>query len=135
MKKIFFVCIGNSCRSQMAEGFANAYGDGLLKAESAGTHPSGYVNADAVDAMREEGIDISHQSSKGIQEFDLMAYDAVISLCDADTDQLCPANYGGVKAQWNIPDPVGKPLSEFRRVRNMIEERVRQMIEEMKATE
>ncbi len=128
MKKILFVCVGNSCRSQMAEGFANALGKGKVVAFSAGTMPAARVHPLAVEAMREVGIDISRQYPKSIAEFDLSEFDAVVSLCEADTDTLCPATFVGVREQWNIPDPVGQPMETFRRVRETIGERVKALV-------
>ncbi|OYT74077.1 MAG: hypothetical protein CFK49_10210 [Armatimonadetes bacterium JP3_11] len=130
-KLVLFVCVGNSCRSQMAEGFANHYGQGKVVAFSAGTMPSGKVHPLAIQAMRELGIDITHQTSKSVQEFDLTQFDAVVSLCDARTDEFCPATYMGVQEHWNIPDPIGLPMDEFRRVRAMIEQRVRELVERL----
>ncbi|MFN7018383.1 MAG: arsenate reductase ArsC [Fimbriimonadales bacterium] len=130
-KLVLFVCVGNSCRSQMAEGFGNHYGQGKVVAFSAGTAPSGKVHPLAIEAMREVGIDISHQTSKSVLEFDITQFDAVVSLCDTRTDELCPATYMGVQEHWNIPDPVGLPMEEFRRVRGMIEERVKALIERL----
>ncbi len=112
----------------MAEGFANHYGKGKVVAFSAGTVPAGFVHPSAISAMREKGIDISHHRSKGVEEFDLMQFDAVVSLCEADTDALCPAVYMGVKEQWNIPDPIGLPMDEFRRIRDIIEARVKALV-------
>jgi len=128
MKHILFVCVGNSCRSQMAEGFANALGKGQVIASSAGTMPAARVHPLAIEAMREIGLDISHQYPKSITDFDIESFDAVISLCDADTNTLCPATFVGVREQWNIPDPVGLPMEEFRRVRDMIGERVKALV-------
>lgn len=71
MKTILFVCVENSCRSQMAEGFAKAYGSGKVRAFSAGSRPSGIVNQDAILVMNEEGIDISRQESKGFDQLPL----------------------------------------------------------------
>lgn len=130
-KLVLFVCVGNSCRSQMAEGFGNHYGQGKVVAFSAGTAPSGKVHPLAIEAMREIGIDISRQTSKSVTEFDITQFDAVVSLCDARTDQLCPATYMGVQEHWDIPDPVGLPMEEFRRVRTMIETRVRDLIQRL----
>jgi arsenate reductase len=112
----------------MAEGFANALGKGEMIASSAGTMPAARVHPLAIEAMREVGIDISRHSPKSITEFDLGEFDAVISLCEADTDKLCPATFVGVREQWNIPDPVGLPMEEFRRVRDTIGERVKALI-------
>ncbi len=128
MKKVLFVCVGNSCRSQMAEGFANALGKGKVVAFSAGTMPAARVHPLAIEAMREIGIDISRQYPKSVAEFDLCEFDAVVSLCEADTDTLCPANFVGVREQWNIPDPVGQPMETFRRVRETIGERVKALV-------
>jgi arsenate reductase len=128
MKKVLFVCVGNSCRSQMAEGFANALGKGKVVAFSAGTMPAARVHPLAIEAMREMGIDISRQYPKSIAEFDLCEFDAVISLCEADTDTLCPATFVGVREQWNIPDPVGLPMEAFRQVRDTIGERVKALV-------
>jgi arsenate reductase len=128
MKKVLFVCVGNSCRSQMAEGFANALGKGKVVAFSAGTMPAARVHPLAIEAMREVGIDISRQYPKSITEFDLSEFDAVVSLCEADTDTLCPATFVGVREQWKIPDPVGLPMEAFRQVRDTIGERVKALV-------
>ncbi|GBC93121.1 Glutaredoxin arsenate reductase [bacterium HR15] len=128
MKQVLFVCVGNSCRSQMAEGFANALGKGQVIAYSAGTMPAARVHPLAIEAMREIGIDISHHEPKSIAEFDVEEFDAVVSLCDANTDALCPATFLGVREHWNIPDPVGLPMEEFRRIRDLIGERVKALV-------
>lgn len=130
-KLVLFVCVGNSCRSQMAEGFGNRYGQGKVVAFSAGTMPSGKVHPLAIEAMREVGIDITHQTSKSVQEFDITQFDAVVSLCDARADALCPATYMGIQEHWDIPDPIGLPMDEFRRVREMIEQRVKELVERL----
>ncbi|MCS7066112.1 MAG: arsenate reductase ArsC, partial [Fimbriimonadales bacterium] len=80
MKHVLFVCVGNSCRSQMAEGFANALGKGKVIASSAGTMPAARVHPLAIEAMREIGIDISHHTPKSVAEFDIEQFDAVVSL-------------------------------------------------------
>lgn len=125
-KKIIFVCVGNSCRSQMAEGFAKHYARERnldIEIHSAGTHPAGYVHQDAIAVMRERGIDISRQSSKGVASFDLRDFDYVIAMGCLESD-MCPANFQGVSEDWGIPDPIGRGLEFYRRVRDMIEERV-----------
>ncbi len=128
MKQVLFVCVGNSCRSQMAEGFANALGKGRVIAFSAGTMPAARVHPLAIEAMREIGIDISHHQPKSMAEFDLEAFDAVVSLCEVGTDALCPATFTGVSEHWSIPDPVGLAMEEFRRVRDTIGERVKALV-------
>lgn len=124
MKRVLFVCVGNSCRSQMAEGFGNYYGGEEVLCESAGTCPAGYVHPQAIEVMRELGIDISHHRSKSLSEFDLRDYDVVVSVCN-ESDTLCPATFLGHQLHWNIPDPVGGTLDEFRSVRDLIEQKVR----------
>lgn len=130
-KLVLFVCVGNSCRSQMAEGFGNHYGHGKVVAFSAGIAPSGRVHPLATEAMREVGIDITRQTSKSVDEFDITQFDAVVSLCDVPPDELCPATYTGIQEHWNIPDPIGLPIDEFRRVRAMIEERVKELVQRL----
>ncbi|MCS6936616.1 MAG: arsenate reductase ArsC [Candidatus Bipolaricaulota bacterium] len=130
-KKIIFVCVGNSCRSQMAEGFARHYAKQMgldVEIHSAGTQPAGYVHADAIDVMREKGIDISQQSSKSVASFDLREFDYVISMGCLESN-ICPANFHGVSEDWGIPDPIGRGLEFYRQVRDMIEERVRKLLE------
>lgn len=130
-KKIIFICVGNSCRSQMAEGFARHYAQQMgldIEIRSAGTQPAGYVHADAITVMREKGIDISRQYSKGFDPQELKDYDYVIAMGCLDSD-LCPAGFRGVSEDWGIPDPIGRGLEFYRRVRDMIEEKVLKLLE------
>ncbi len=129
-KKIIFVCVGNSCRSQMAEGFARHYARQRnlnVEIHSAGTHPAGYVHADAIAVMREKGIDISPQHSKSIFSFNLSDFDYVIAMGCLDYN-ICPANFSGVSEDWGIPDPIGRGLEFYRKVRDMIEEKVLKLL-------
>lgn len=115
-----FICIGNSCRSQMAEGFANHHGEGIFKVYSAGTHPAAMVNPDAVEAMKEKGIDIGNQYPKSLSEIP-GGLDVLITMgCGVECPYF-PAHY---REDWGIEDPVGLPISEFRRIRDIIEEKV-----------
>lgn len=136
-KRVIFVCVGNSCRSQMAEGFLNYYAKerGLnAKAESAGTQPAGYVHPDAIRVMREKGIDISHQHSKGITPEQLKDFDYVITMgCSAKN--ICPATFHGEARDWGIEDPIGQPLEVYRRVRDEIERKVLGLLKEIKGQE
>ena len=133
LKKVLFVCVGNSCRSQMAEGFARYFARRLNKdvhIESAGTSPAREVSPSAIQVMKEEGIDISSQRPKRINPQSLREFDIVISMgCDARSS--CPALSDERVIDWGIPDPIGKPVSEYRRVRDMIKEKVRSLIESM----
>lgn len=125
LHRILFLCTGNSCRSQMAEGWANALHPGRLVACSAGTRPAG-VNPLAVQVMGEAGVDLSGHQSKHLEEFRGQNIDCVITLCD-DAREACPV-FPGVRRviHAGFPDPAraeGAPeavLAEFRRVRDLI---------------
>ncbi len=129
MKKTLFVCIGNSCRSQMAEGFARSLGRGVLEAWSAGSKPLGLISPQAAAVMAERGIDISEQWSKGLGELPPGPWDYVVTMGCGDA---CPFVPAVAKLEWEIPDPWGKPDEEFRRVRDLIEEKVRALLADAK---
>lgn len=115
-KIIYFICTGNSCRSQMAEGWAkNILGD-EWQVYSGGIEAHG-VNSKAIEAMKEVGIDISNHTSNLIDNTILNQSDLVVTLC-SDADQNCPVLPPNVKKEhWGFDDPAGKPWSEFQRVR------------------
>lgn len=129
LKKILFLCVGNTCRSQMAEGFARYYGKGLAQVRSAGTAACGFVNPTTIEMMREKGIDISAQSSEQVTDEMVEWADTVVTLGCCSADMVCPVTYLGVKEDWPIDDPLGMGEEFFRRVRDDIEERVRRLIE------
>jgi len=131
LKSVLFVCIENSCRSQMAEGFARTLASFPVRVASAGTRPAERVDKSAVEVMREQGIDISHQVPKLIDLDAVENYDYVITMgCGAEG--ICPAGFLGVSDDWQIPDPKGAGIEEFRRVRNLIRTRVEQLSVEIK---
>ncbi|MBI4721051.1 MAG: arsenate reductase ArsC [Chitinivibrionia bacterium] len=117
------------CRSQMAEGFARHIAGDLVEPYSAGTNHSGVLSKDACAAMEEIGIDISRQYSKGLGDVPLDEMDYVVTMGCCSASQLCPVTYAGEKIDWPIEDPVGRPMDVFRRVRDDIESRVRQLLE------
>lgn len=119
--RVLFICVENSCRSQIAEGFGRQLG---LAAESAGVRAGAGVNPDAVNVMEEAGVDISQQFSKAIDYEKLASYDAVISMCSVKTSDFCPSTFIGTQANWNIEDPKGQPLEVFRQVRDEIRTKV-----------
>ena len=82
MKRVLVLCTGNSCRSQMAEGFFRHLGEGEWEAHSAGSKPSGYVHPLAISAMSEAGVDISGGRSKSVDEFAEDRFDLVVTVCD-----------------------------------------------------
>ena len=129
-KKVLFLCTGNSCRSQMAEGFVKNDLSKKWKAYSAGTRPSGYVHPLAIEAMAELGIDISKGKSKSVDEFRKKKFDLVITVCD-DAAEDCPIWLGeGRVVHISFPDPAEAKGSEeekmhvFRNVRDDIRRRV-----------
>jgi protein-tyrosine-phosphatase len=126
--KILFVCIENSCRSQMAEGFARLHGDGKIEAFSAGSKPSGKVNATAIELMREKGVDLEAQASKSIGELPRVAWNAVVTMGCGDA---CPSLPAERREDWALPDPKRMPLDEFRKIRDEIEARVITLLAEI----
>jgi len=130
VKSILVVCIENACRSQMAEGFAQALADFPLKVSSAGTRPAEHVDPNAVKVMAEAGIDISHQRPQGIDRKALLDYDAVITMgCGAEG--ICPAHFPGVTEDWQIPDPHGGSIDEYRRLPDLILKKVKTLLGEL----
>jgi len=125
MKKVLFVCVENSCRSQIAEGFAQAFGKGAIEAYSAGSKPLGKVNPLAIEVMREAGIDISGNLSKGFNELPVNNFDYVVTLGCQD---ICPFFPADKHIEWQIDDPKDKNIEFFRKVRDDIGNRVRELI-------
>ena len=124
-KKLLFLCTGNSCRSQMAEGFANIKLNKKFKISSAGVEAHG-LNSRAVKAMNEIGIDISHQKSNSILEDELHQHDLIITLC-GDARDRCPIlSEGNNNIHWDLEDPANATGSEqeimdvYRKVRDQI---------------
>jgi arsenate reductase len=125
MTKMLFVCVENACRSQMAEGFAREYGKGKVEAYSAGTHPLGQVNPNAIKAMQEQGIDISRQISKGFDQLPTLEFDYVVTMGCGDECPNIPATY---RLDWKIPSPKGRPLEAFITCSNLIKSSVRSLL-------
>ncbi len=127
--RVLFACIGNSARSQMAQGFALRLGVGVVDARSGGSKPLGYVLPNAIAVMREKGIDISHHPSRGFDErWVREECDLVVTMgCG---DDACPAFIGKRMEDWELPDPKGQPLEVFRAVRDDIERRVVALLRE-----
>ncbi len=135
MKKVLFLCTGNSCRSQMAEGFLRYMASEKFEVYSAGVKPT-QLNPLATKVMAEVGIDISSHYSKSVQDFIKQKFDLVITVCD-NAQQTCPLFPGQYrKLHWNIPDPSEFKGSEterlnfFRKVRDKIKEKCLHLIEE-----
>jgi len=139
MLKVMFLCTGNSCRSQMAEGFARELGKGRIEARSAGLNPAD-LNERAVQVMKEVGIDISRQKSKPIDLELLRKMDVIITLCD-NAAESCPWTPPEIKRiHWSLKDPAKADgsekeiLDEFRRVRDEIKKRIESFLNEIGLT-
>lgn len=128
IRNILFVCVENSCRSQMAEGFARKLGQEKVQPYSAGSRPSGRVNPNAVTVMKEKGIKLGGQRSKSLDDLPHQRWDAIVTMGCGDA---CPHLPAERRFDWNLPDPKGKPMEEFRRVRDEIEILVAQLLEEL----
>ncbi len=125
---LLFVCVENSCRSQMAEGFARALGAGTVAAFSAGSRPAERVHPLALRLMRERGIDLAGRVPKGLAELPAgVEWDTIVSMGCGDA---CPSLPARQRVDWQVPDP--QPMSEeaFRQVRDRIESLVRALLEE-----
>ena len=129
MKKIAFVCYGNSCRSQIAEGLSKVMGKGLFEAYSAGTNPLGKATHEVYEVMAKRGIDISDQYSKGLNKIPLDEMDYVITMGCRPADSICPIHFSGEKIDWDIPDPYGNGINEFERTTSLIEKNLTTFIE------
>ncbi len=124
-KRLLFVCVENSNRSQMAEAFARIHGGDKVQAFSAGSRPSGQVNTKAVEAMREVGYDLSLHASKSLDDIPDVEYDFVATMGCGDE---CPFVRARKREDWNIPDPKTLSPDRFREVRDLIESRVKELI-------
>jgi protein-tyrosine-phosphatase len=128
MKKILFVCVENSCRSQMAEAFARMHGKDIIEAYSSGSQPSGIVNKKAVSSMTEVGYDLSFHTSKPLTDIPDIEYDMVTTMGCGDS---CPFVKAKLREDWAVPDPKNMDEQDFRNVRNLIEERVKNLIKHL----
>ncbi len=134
-RKVLFLCTGNSCRSQMAEGFLKKLGKDSFKVVSAGTYPS-QVHTLAIKVMKEKNIDISKQTSKNVNQFLNQHFDNVITLCDS-ARQSCPIFPGKYQHfHWDLEDPAAisgdeeRKLKKFREIRDQIEENIKKYIKQ-----
>lgn len=134
-RSIAFICTGNSCRSQMAEGLARTRLPDTVAVYSAGSHPSGIVNPLAIASMAELGIDITGQSSKGLDALP-DAIDVVVTVCDHAAAH-CPYLQGQLATvHWPIPDPFHAAGGEtdrqcaFREVRNLLDRHLLVLLDE-----
>ena len=126
--KIVFICVENARRSQMAEGFANASGQGKLEVYSAGSRPSLEIDPLVIEVMKERGIDLTAKRPKGLNDLPPIEMDYLITM---GCEETCPAVLSKNILEWDIPDPKGKSIDIVRNVRDMVEGRVRTLLEEI----
>ncbi len=128
MKRVVFVCVENANRSQMAEAFARLHGSGRVEAHSAGSRPSGRVNPQAVEAMRAVGCDLAAQRSKGLDELADVEFDVAVTMGCGDQ---CPFLKARRRLDWQIPDPRDLPPEQFREIRDLIETKVKELLDNL----
>lgn len=122
MTSVLSVCVQDSCRSQIAEWFARAMGQGVIDPYNAGSKPAGAINPVAAEVMRERGIDISGQRSKGFADLPFKQVEYPVTMGCQGVCPVCPT----VNQQdWGLDDPAGKLIESFRRVRGQVEAKAR----------
>ena len=126
--KIAFICVENARRSQMAQGFAESLGQGKLEVYSAGSRPSSQIDPLVIEVMKEKGIDLSAKRPKGLNDLPPVEMDYLVTM---GCEETCPAVLAKKVIEWQIPDPKGKPIDEVRRIRNMLEAKVKMLVQEI----
>ncbi len=126
--KIAFICVENARRSQMAEEFAKKIGQGKVEVYSGGSHPSSQIDPLVIEVMKEKGIDLSTKRPKGLNDLPPIEMDYLITM---GCEETCPAIPSKKIVEWEIPDPKGKPIDVFRKVRDIIEDMVKTLLEEI----
>ena len=129
-KRVLFVCVENSCRSQLAQALLNMHGQGRVEAHSAGSRPSGIVNPKAIASMRELGYDLTTHTSKGVTAIPDVEFDAAVTMGCGDE---CPLVRARLREDWAIPDPKHLDADEFRKVRDSIESKVKALLQRLDA--
>lgn len=128
-KKLLFVCVENSNRSQMSQAFASLHGGESVEAYSAGSKPSGVVNPKAIAAMKDLGYDLTKHHSKSLEEVKAFApFDVVVTMGCGDACPWMPAKRF---VDWQIPDPKHMEPAEFNQVRDFISEKVKELVKEL----
>ncbi|HSW50185.1 MAG TPA: hypothetical protein VLH09_08425 [Bryobacteraceae bacterium] len=130
MKRVLFVCLGNSCRSQMAEGFARAYGEGVWEVESAGLMPATIIAIPVRIVMEEKKIGLGDQFPKPLDWVRPESFDLIVNM----SGYPLPDGIGVPVREWAVDDPIGRSEKVYRRVRDQIEGLVRGLLEETRKT-
>ena len=123
---VLFVCTHNAGRSQMAAALLERMGEGRIRVRSAGTEPAERLHPPVVEAMREVGIDLSSARPAPLRDEAVRAADVVITMGCGDT---CPVNPGKRYEDWDLPDPAGRSVEEVREIRDLIELRIKELLD------
>lgn len=134
--RIAFVCLGNSCRSQMAEGWVrhlveNGAAPAGVEAVSAGLTPLGYITPETIEVMEEKKVSLAGQQSKGLEAIDWQRVDLLVNMTPVPLRSVVPS-FPGRAVEWKVADPYGQPLRTYRRVRDQLERKVKRLLAERK---
>jgi protein-tyrosine-phosphatase len=129
--RVLFVCIGNMCRSPMAEAIARGLGSGRVEAHSAGISPAGEVSENALAALDELGYPAGGLRSKPITDVDLHEIDLIVSLIGEQGLAVLPRNLAAERVAWSIHDPLGEDLDAYVATAELLERRIRALVEEL----
>lgn len=130
---IAFVCVGNSCRSQMAEGWARHLAGDRVEVMSAGVAPLGFITEETIEVMREKDVSLDGQSSKGLEAIDWQRVNVLVNMTPLPGRSVVPG-FSGQRLQWTVRDPFGDSLRVYRRVRDQLERRVKQLLAQLEAS-
>ena len=129
--QVLFVCIGNSCRSQMAEGFArHKYAD-VMEASSAGLFPASIVQPETIACMEDKGISLDGQAPKAIDAIEWKSMDLMVNMSGGSVLERLP-EFSGLNLMWNVGDPIGKSAKHYRQSRDRIEQLLDGLAETLK---
>jgi arsenate reductase len=128
LPEVLFVCIHNAGRSQMAAALLDHHAAGRVRVRSAGSEPADTLNPSVVAAMAELGLDISHEYPKPLTTEAGQAADVIVTMGCGDT---CPAYPGKRYLDWQLPDPAGQPIETVRAIRDAIDQRVVQLLDDL----
>ncbi len=131
MKKVLFVCVGNSGRSQMAEAFFNDLAKGKAEASSAGSNPAESVDPQVVEVMHDVGIDISGNEPKKMTQEMAENSDRVVTM-GCSVENVCPVTFVPTE-DWGLEDPKGQPIDKVREIRDEIKRRIEEMVSQFVA--
>ena len=128
--RVAFVCLGNSCRSQMAEAWARHLGTGKVEALSAGLRPLGFIAQETKAVMAEKEVSLDGQHSKGLEAIDWDGVDLLVDMSGARVHRMLE-DCGGRFTEWKVEDPFGESLESYRAVRDLLERKVRRLLADL----